>query len=291
MRSVLRQSPCPGDVRVYLGVDGPVPPAIEEVIAEFAGSIRRTLRNATNIGLSKTLNRLIDLIGDEDYVVRVDADDVSAPNRLYRQIAALEDDPALDLVGCQAHDIDAAGRIVGERDYPLDHDTIVRAMRFLNPVVHPGWTMRRRVIRELGLRYRDPFLTEDLDFLMQLVEAGGRVGNVRDRVLYVRVYDDFFTRRVSLRRGLTELRLYGRWTLRQDGVVSAAWPAVVARFLLRIVPGWVAEALYSSSLRSRIVGRPLAVAGHGIGGGHDRGGQDRDGGNLYRKIDQTVKSD
>jgi glycosyltransferase involved in cell wall biosynthesis len=294
LRSALHQTPDPGQIRVYLGVDGPVPPEIDAVIDAFEGRIHRTLRNETNRGLARTLNRLIDLLEDEDYVVRIDADDVNAPDRMIRQIEMLEDDPTLDLIGCQANDIDRSGQIVGRRDYPLDHASIVRAMRYLNPVAHPGWAVRRRVFDELGLRYRPVHLTEDLDFLMQLVDAGGRLGNAPGRLLSIRFNDDFFRRRTSTRRGLTELRLYTAWTLRQDGLLSSAWPAVFGRFLLRLVPGRLASALYRSSLRARFVGRvepAVALASHGAGhAGHGRQ-QIGNGGNLYRKVDRRVQSD
>jgi GT2 family glycosyltransferase len=294
LRSALRQTAKPGDVRVYLGVDGPVPREIDELIASFSGEIHRIVRNPTNLGLARTLNRLIDSLDDEEFVLRVDADDVNAPDRVARQIDLLERDPSLDLVGCQATDIDGVGRVVGRRDYPLDHRAIVRAMRYLNPVVHPGWAVRRRVFAEMGLRYRDVHLTEDLDFLMQLVEAGGRLGNARERLVSVRFHDDFFERRVSFRRGLAELRLYAAWTFRLDGLFSAAWPAVLARFLLRVIPGRMAAAFYRSSIRQRVVGRPLGAlvaAGDGVGEPKHGRKYKSDSRHLYRELDQRVQSD
>lgn len=68
-------------------------------------------------GLSKRLNQ-ITALAEDDIVFRMDADDVMLPTRLAAQIAALEGDPTLDVVGSRAYLIDEESYIHGLRREP-----------------------------------------------------------------------------------------------------------------------------------------------------------------------------
>src|SRR4051794_15110701 len=80
--SVLNQK-LPDDhvLHLYLGIDGPLPASLEAVIARHASRIYRVSRSAENVGLARTLNRLIQDREDESFFFRMDADDESLPGR------------------------------------------------------------------------------------------------------------------------------------------------------------------------------------------------------------------
>ncbi|MDB5330388.1 MAG: glycosyl transferase, group 2 family protein, partial [Phycisphaerales bacterium] len=52
----------------------------------------RPLRNAGNLGLTRSLNKGLDAARGE-YIARMDADDIALPDRLAGQVAFLDDNP------------------------------------------------------------------------------------------------------------------------------------------------------------------------------------------------------
>ena len=83
-------------------------------------------------------------------VARMDADDVSLPDRLALQVDFLQRHPEIDVLGGQLEAIDEAGRRIGARRYPLWHDQIVAAMQRYNPLAHPAIMFGRDVVRAAG---------------------------------------------------------------------------------------------------------------------------------------------
>lgn len=79
------------------------------ILEEFAardGRVR-VLRNATNQGVIRTLNRGVTEARGE-IVARMDADDVAAPTRIERQVEVLTSRPEIDLVGTGVEAVDGA---------------------------------------------------------------------------------------------------------------------------------------------------------------------------------------
>jgi len=68
-----------------------------EIVQQFDDERIRLLENKTNLGLTKSLNRGLDLAAGK-YIARQDADDISEPDRLERQVAFLEDNEEIALV-------------------------------------------------------------------------------------------------------------------------------------------------------------------------------------------------
>ncbi len=242
-------------IRIYLGIDGDIPLIISNYISNNSNLFYHIHRNKKNIGLALTLNILIDCLEDEEFVFRADADDVNEPERFRLQIDYLKRHPDIALIGSQAVDIDGNGLVTGERDFPTDHEDIVRSMCYLNPILHPSYAIRRDVLRDRSIRYRPWYLSEDLDFVMRLALGGYRLGNTGERLVRFRTAGAFFARRQSLKRGLVELRLYSGFIFRTRGIFTPAYGLALSRFVMRLIPGSWANALYRSRLRHSLLGR------------------------------------
>lgn len=246
-----------GDIRVYLCVDGPLPRAHRDWLSNNKPRFHRVLHNEVNLGLAKSLNRLIDALADEELVFRMDGDDVSLADRFAKQAAMMRAQPELSLIGCQAADIDDAGRVIGPRRFPEHPETVRRALSRVAPVLHPAFCLRRSVLRDPTIRYPDAHLSEDLAFLVRLTERGHAIGNHPDTLLHWRTGAGFFARRKDWRRGWTELKWYAR-ALRATGRHRS--PAILfplARFSLRLLPAGLIRALYRTQLRDRLLGDAL----------------------------------
>lgn len=243
-----------GEIRTYLCVDGAVPESHETWLAANAARFHRVIRNRDSIGLARALNRLFDMLDDEELVFRMDGDDISLPDRFAKQARMMRRQPELAVIGCQAEDIDDDDRVIGPRPFPVSAAATRRALARLSPVLHPTFCIRRAVLRDPGLRYPDAYLCEDLAFLVTLAERGHAIANHPEVLFQWRTGTDFFARRRDWRRGWTELR----WYLRALRATGRPWsPAAlypVARFALRLLPLRLIRVLYRSGLRDRVLG-------------------------------------
>ena len=69
-----------------------------KIITSFSDPRIRHIRNQTNLGLAASLNKGIKLAKGE-YIARMDADDISLPNRLEIQANYLDFHPDISVVG------------------------------------------------------------------------------------------------------------------------------------------------------------------------------------------------
>jgi glycosyltransferase involved in cell wall biosynthesis len=232
--SVLEQTG-PFEVRVYLCLDGPLPLALAKVVAAYDGRLYRTLQNPENIGLARSLNRLIDLLGDEAFVFRMDADDISLPGRFQVQLDWFSSHAELDLIGVQALEIDETGKTTGKRDYPVDSTAAHEALERVTPVMHSCYCARSAVFRD-GVRYTNAYLTEDLALLIELDRRGFKFGNVPTRAFACRAGQGFQQRRRSVRRGVSEFMLYSDVIHRRHGPISWRYVFPLGRLGLSLLP-------------------------------------------------------
>lgn len=130
-----------------------------------------------NNGLAYSLNECIQYARGE-FIARMDADDVSLPERLERQVQFLEEHPGYDLVGCAARLIDEDGIAWGVRRMPKEPEK--EDFLAFSPFIHPSVMMRKSIF-EAGNRYlvsRDTLRCEDYEFFMRLFRLGVRGFNM-----------------------------------------------------------------------------------------------------------------
>ncbi|WP_147820437.1 glycosyltransferase family 2 protein [Salidesulfovibrio onnuriiensis] len=123
-----------------------------------------------------------------EYVVRMDADDESLPERLEHQAALMDDDSALGLVGCRVRFGGCRKRCAGYAHYVdwtntlLDHEAI-SLNRFVEfPVPNPSIMFRRSMLEEHG-GYRDGDFPEDYELLLRWLERGVRMAKADAELL------------------------------------------------------------------------------------------------------------
>lgn len=100
-------------------------------------------------------------------VARMDADDVSTPDRLRRQLIALRDHPDAVMIGSLYDLIDEQGRQVGARDR-----SALRNGRGDFPVAHGSIMFRRETFDRVGGYRAQCDFWEDRDLLIRLERAG-----------------------------------------------------------------------------------------------------------------------
>jgi hypothetical protein len=142
----------------------------------------RVIRNDVNKGQTPCLNQgLREARGG--WIARQDADDLSLPERLDRQMQAAKD---LALLGTNGWIIDANNRVTGLLDAPLTQAGVEATSPFLNPFMHTAVLARTAVIRdELG-GYDESFrIAQDYDLWARVI-ARHPAANLPDRLVCYR---------------------------------------------------------------------------------------------------------
>jgi len=142
-----------------------------------------------NMGLAAALNKGIEL-SRAKYIARMDADDISHPNRLAIQYAYMETHPDVDISGGHAYLIDEKGRQLGEKRKPTIPKVISRSIEYACPLIHPTYIVKSSVYLELN-GYRPEFLAgQDYDFLLRAHDAGKSLANIDEFLLYYRINEE-----------------------------------------------------------------------------------------------------
>lgn len=130
--------------------------------------------NNNNIGLVESLNRALGF-SHGDYIARMDADDISEPSRIKKQVSYIEQ-KNLDLIGSSLILIDEQDVQFGTLHFPTRNEQIVRFMKYGTCLPHPTWLGKKEVFDCLH-GYRKALYCEDYDFLLRVLKRGYKVGN------------------------------------------------------------------------------------------------------------------
>lgn len=135
------------------------------------------LSHALNAGIAAARGR---------YVARMDADDVSLPARLMKQVAYLDHHPECVVLGAGVEVIDENGAAVGETTFAETHETITAALiGGRSPLAHPTVVMRREALVAAGGYDSARYPSEDFDLWMKLAEMG-KLANLSEPLLQYR---------------------------------------------------------------------------------------------------------
>lgn len=147
----------------------------------------RLLQNKTCIGLPRTLNRAISQAYGK-FLARMDADDVSLPTRLQRQLNFLKHNPDHIAVGSNTILIDSEDRITGRSQLPkFDHQLRWYCL-LLNPIAHPTVMLRANMLKVNNLRYEESYFTSQDWELWSRCLAVGKMANIQKPLLKQRIH-------------------------------------------------------------------------------------------------------
>jgi len=154
-----------------------------EIIQSFSDKRIKLIVKPVNSGYTKSLNHVLQLTKGK-YIARMDADDISYPQRFERQILFLENNPNIIVCGTWIKLIPANEVI----KHPQDNDGIKLLMLDQNPVAHPSVMLRREFLVENQLQY-DSLMepAEDYDLWVKIISIG-EIANVPEVLVDYRIH-------------------------------------------------------------------------------------------------------
>lgn len=232
--------------RVYLAIDGPVSAELEEQIRSVEPRLHRVIRIMNNGGLANALNTLICHLEDEQFVFRMDADDVSLPTRYQCQLDYFAIASNIDVLGTNIIEVDCGAKMRREVKFARGSREARERLGWRAPVAHPTVCFRRHVLTTTKGYPNVPF-NEDIALWFRCAELGFIFGNVQ-KPLYQFTIDEGFWKRRSLQKAFWEWRCYVLGGFRLDGL---SWKLLLPtiRLILRLSPLWLQKWAYKSKFR------------------------------------------
>lgn len=137
-------------------------------------------------GLAPTLNFAIKK-AKGNYLARMDADDISHPTRLEKQLQYLTQHKEVILVGSQVAMIDTKGKLIGKKSFPSDHQIIYKMMIEMMPIQHASILAYTKFFKQY--LYQNHTTAEDVSIFFKLLTKG-KFANTKETLYRYRLHHD-----------------------------------------------------------------------------------------------------
>ena len=147
-----------------------------QAIVESYDDERIRLMNKVNSGVASTLNEGLKLAKGE-FIWRHDADDISLPQKLERQIQFMDKHPEFDLCATQIAFMTERGKVAWDKRQPKTpwfkgepyREVFFEDFSPYSPITH-GTTLFRKALLQKTPEYREAFITsEDIDMWLRFL--------------------------------------------------------------------------------------------------------------------------
>ena len=199
------------------------------------------IREAERMRFVPALNKGLRLATGK-YIARMDGDDISLPERFEKQVAFLEQNTDIAVLGGQMNIIDESDVIKSERLYAINDKAFLKYAIFRNPIAHPTVMFRKELVDNGYLYDENLKRSEDLDLWLRLLKAGYKLRNLDEKLLNYRVLSQQMKKRG---REQWEYNLKIRkhnFTFKYFGFSLCS---VCVSFLYNLIPSFIFEVGYN----------------------------------------------
>lgn len=201
----------------FVIVDDGSTDASAERVRAYADPRIRLHVNDRNLGQTPSLNIGLRLCRGA-YVARLDADDLCLPGRFSRQVAYLDANPDIGILGGAVRVVDGDGRVGAVSLQPADDEAIRWLSMTKNPFHHPTVVLRRDLLERTGSVFDEAYgANQDYDLWDRLLPHT-RAANLRAPLLDYRVHGE----NISLRRAEEQMRCGIAFSRRRTQTESGA---------------------------------------------------------------------
>lgn len=195
------------------------------------------ITNNKRLGLVRSLNKGLAL-AKGDYIARVDSDDIQREDRFKLQVAFLETNKNIGIVGSWLDKFGEGGEKQGVRHYPSNPRSVNKMMMIRNAVAHPTVMMKSQVIESIG-SYNEEFCkAEDYELWMRAIKKGIKIANLEEPLVGYRISNTTKRDVINWRNNLkVKLQYFGFDYLgyRIIGVLIVSLMLILPSFLKRFV--------------------------------------------------------
>jgi len=199
------------DARIHVLIvdDGSTPPIVAPALPNMSIDVLRIPKNG---GIERALQAGIEALAERGfrYAARIDAGDLTVPQRLARQRAYLEAHPQVAGLGMWTQVVSRDGQPLFMLTPPTEPRAI-RRVRFLRACfVHPSMMLRIDAVLAVG-NYREAYkAAEDLDLFLRLMERYD-CANLPELGLYYELNEGGISATKRRRQIVSTLRLQMRY--------------------------------------------------------------------------------
>jgi glycosyltransferase involved in cell wall biosynthesis len=214
----------------FLIIDDDSTDRTREIIRSYEDPRIYLVENQQNQGVTPSLNCGLRLARGE-FIVRQDADDISETERFAKQIAFMDANPDVALLGTQFTGIDGDGTKWKGWPIPTSHDEIRWRLLFGTPLIHTSVMLRREpVLRHIGFYNEELVKGQDFEYWHRITEQ---------------------LRAHSLKEPLVRYRIH-RERVSDNKAIRDTMPRVRAAIHARML-GWGSSAKEENELRSEVL--------------------------------------
>lgn len=226
---------------IHLIQDGSVSKEVEELISIYIQSHKNVkhLMIECNRGLPYALNLSI-LSTSTNYYARMDADDVSHPDRLKKQVEFLEKNPDVDILGTWALEFehDYKNETGFLKKVPTESNQIQEWLHYRNPLIHPSVMFRRNVFAKIGLYDANSSTgAKDLQLWIRAVKRQVVIKNLSEPLLYYRC-SGAINRRSRLDRVLRQAKVRYQYHTLSPKLNLLKTSAILFRLMPQVIKEW-----------------------------------------------------
>lgn len=197
IESILNQNEMNCKMEFIIVDDGSSNLEIEKILTSYAKRNYqiKIINNKKNLGLTKSLNIGLNECRGK-YIARMDSDDISHPDRLYKQFCYMENNSNVDILGCNIKQFgDSTIRVAKFKNYMEDMKVFRIKMLFNNfGPMHPSVMIRRSFLENNNIRYREDIMkAQDYALWIDCLNAGAVFACLNERLLMYRIHGSQIT--------------------------------------------------------------------------------------------------
>jgi glycosyltransferase involved in cell wall biosynthesis len=159
----------------------------KSVIRKFNDLRIKLYTENQNKGIVYQLNKGLKIANGE-YIARMDADDISYPERIQKQVSFLEEpeNRAIEILGTDAISIGLSQKRIIHQNYLPKQISFM--LNFKCPILHPTVMMRSSILKK-GFRYEEEYLFAE-DFAMwRKLDNGSNIAILNEILLNYRIHN------------------------------------------------------------------------------------------------------
>lgn len=192
---------------IVIVLDGPITSELEQVLLKWKKTLPiKSVPLNENVGLGRALNKGLEQCSNE-WVFRMDTDDICLPNRFEKQLAYIKTNPNTVLLGGQIEEFTDDSNEFVVRKVPYDTSEIYQFAKKRNPFNHMTVAYKKSTIQQLG-GYQHHLFMEDYNLWLRVIANHNEIHNLPTVITKARTGDAMLSRRKGKEYIKSEWKLF-----------------------------------------------------------------------------------